>query len=163
MVIPAWANPQTLTQREAPPAMNTTAVARPNGIETAAHEHSGTILILDEIHLAHPKTLLRDVFLLGNGGGKLRYKRETVNWTLDFFVTGEYSLPAFCRKHGLELKAGQQRRLLSIPADAGTGFGSFDRIDTIPGVTTAKQFAEKIESWAKQSKGGAAGCRTQWL
>jgi putative DNA primase/helicase len=55
--------------------------------------------------------------------------------------------------NGIKIMEGQDVRLLSIPADAGKGLGSFD---TIHQHRTPKVFAERIAKWAAQNQGVAA-------
>ena len=51
--------------------------------------------------------------------------RATLRWTLLFLSTGELPLTATLAAAGIPAQAGQQVRMIELPADAGAGLGLF--------------------------------------
>lgn len=105
--------------------------ATDNGLEALAAQHSDCLLVLDEISQVDPKAAGEVAYMLANGSGKARASRtgamrETANWRLLFLSSGEAGLAEHMAQANRKPKAGQEIRLLDIPADAGAGLGMFE-------------------------------------
>lgn len=76
-------------------------------------------------------------YMLANGAGKVRSDkngcaRKRLSWRLLFLSTGEISLAAHIEQSGKRARAGQEARILDIPADTiygitGWSIGEADR------------------------------------
>jgi putative DNA primase/helicase len=98
--------------------------ATSNGLEAAARGSCDTLLVLDEIGQVTPHDLDAAAYLLGNGVGKARMKRdatarEVVTWRVLFMSTGEVGLSTKLGEVGKRARAGQFMRLIEVPANAG--------------------------------------------
>lgn len=107
--------------------------ATDNGLEGLAAQHSDCLLVLDELSQVDPKSAGEVAYMLANGTGKVRSvrtgaMRDTATWRLLFLSSGEAGLTEHMALAGRKPKAGQEIRLLDIPADAGKGFGIFDTL-----------------------------------
>ena len=91
--------------------------------------------------------------MLANGQAKRRMTRDggarsTAAWSLLFLSTGEMGLADKLResKHGSgRVMAGQQVRVLDLPADAGKGLGVLDHL---AGFTSGQAFADHFKAAA---------------
>ncbi|SNR74127.1 Uncharcterized protein, DUF927 family [Methylobacillus rhizosphaerae] len=107
--------------------------ATDNGLEALASQHSDCLLVLDEISQVDPRAAGEVAYMLANGSGKVRSgrtgaMRDTATWRLLFISSGEAGLAEHMAEAGKKPKAGQEIRLLDIPADAGKGLGLFEQI-----------------------------------
>ena len=128
-----------------------------NGLEGVASLHSDLLLILDEIGELDPKHAAGVAYMLANGQGKGRANRSggaraATRWRLLFLSSGEVSLGDLVTQAGGTLRAGQEVRVIDVPADAGVGLGLFDRVpdDLAPGV-----FADRLKHAAATHYGHA--------
>lgn len=100
--------------------------ATDNALESIAAAHSDCLLILDEIGQCDPRIIGETIYMLGNGEGKSRANdrgsaRETHHrWRLVFLSSGEKALSDHMAESGKTPKAGQELRLLSLPASTHT-------------------------------------------
>ena len=130
--------------------------ATDNGLEGVAARHSDCGLVLDEIGQADGKVAGEIAYMLANGAGKSRARRdgsdrEPSRWRLIFMSTGEQTLAEQMTDSGKRAKTGQEIRLVNIEADAGKDMGTFeDTHDMEPAL-----FAEKIAADAKRQHGTA--------
>ncbi len=120
--------------------------ATANGLETTAAEHSDNLLGLDEMGQLSAKDIGDVVYMLFNGLGKQRMRREgggrpLLSWRLLLFSTGETTLAGKMSEAGLRARAGQEVRLLNLMADAGAGLGVFQNLH---GVASAGAFADQL-------------------
>jgi uncharacterized protein (DUF927 family) len=118
-----------------------------NAIESVASRHNDTLLILDEISQVSAFEAGEIAYMLGNGRGKSRSTvtgsvRENSQWRLVFLSTGEQSLTEHMQTAGKRTMAGQEVRLVNLPADAGAGFGLFENIHAS---ASAQQFATELK------------------
>jgi len=105
-----------------------------NGIGAVAVQHNDTLLALDELSLLDP----RDsgvIYELANGVGKLRADRggglkSPASWRVLFISSGEIGLEDLNALAGKHSRAGEEIRLVDVPADAGAGYGLFEHIGT---------------------------------
>jgi len=130
--------------------------ATDNGLEGVAARHSDCGLVLDEIGQADGKVAGEMVYMLANGTGKARARRDgsdrpEYRWRLIPLSSGEHTLSEHMSDSGKRTKTGQEIRLVNIESDAGAGMGVFE--DT-RGEAPAK-FAEQIAADAKHQHGTA--------
>ena len=105
-----------------------------NGKESEAAFRNDTLICLDEINEANAKTIGSVVYMLGNGQGKTRSKkdgglREQKKFRLVFFSSGEVSLESIITSAGGQHQAGMDVRAVPVPLDKADvkdmhGFGS---------------------------------------
>ena len=111
--------------------------ATSNGLEGTAAEHCDTLLCLDEIGQVDARDAGEVAYMLANGSGKSRSRRDGTSrppaqWRLLFLSTGEVSLADKMAEGGKRPKAGQEVRLADMPADAGAGLGIFEHLHNFP-------------------------------
>ena len=107
--------------------------ATSNGLETTALQHNHLLLCVDEIGQVDPREAGDSAYMLANGVGKDRATRsggirQKHEWLLVFLSTGEISLEQKMAEAGRKVMAGQEVRLIDIPADVGTGNGIFEEL-----------------------------------
>jgi putative DNA primase/helicase len=107
--------------------------ATENGLETLAAQHSDGLLILDELGQLDPRAAGEAAYLLANGQGKARANRTggarpRQTWRVLFLSNGELGLADHMAEAGKRPRAGQELRLIDLPADAGAGLGLFDAV-----------------------------------
>jgi putative DNA primase/helicase len=129
-----------------------------NSAEAMASGACDTLLTLDEIGQAHPRVVGELAYMLGNERGKGRMRRDatlrqTHTWRVLFISTGEVGLAARLLEGGTKVRAGQEVRVLEIPADAGAGMGIFENIHDHEGPA---QFAEHLRLEADRNCGHGA-------
>ncbi len=123
-----------------------------NGLEATAALHNHTFLCLDEIGLISPEEAGEAAYYLANGIGKSRMTKNITNrrkleWALLFLSNGEISLADHIATNPrLKVKAGQEIRMLDLPADAEKDMGIFENIH---GSISPGEFAQKIMANAK--------------
>lgn len=130
--------------------------ATANGLEATAAALNDTALILDEISEANPHDIGGIVYALANGCGKQRARRTggsrpADQWRLMALSSGERTLAEHMAEGGRQAKAGQESRLLSIPATRET-YGAFD---TLHDHADGRAFADAIKHAAQQHYGHA--------
>jgi putative DNA primase/helicase len=129
-----------------------------NALEATAALHTDTILVLEELGMMCAKEVAQAIYSLTGGIGKSRLKRDTsprlsMTWRVNVFSTGELRLTDKLIEDHQRARAGQQVRLVDIPADAGKGFGAFDNDGAF---NDPKILADQIKS-AAQTLYGTAG------
>ncbi|HEY1606560.1 MAG TPA: DUF927 domain-containing protein [Allosphingosinicella sp.] len=147
----SWGHPRTFIR---------TWRATANGLEGTASQHSETFLCLDELSQASPGEAGACAYMLANEQGKVRANRAgaaraSAQWRVNFLSTGEISLNDLMRDNRTgrtTAAAGQEVRVLDLPADAGEGLGLFE---TIHGAASADAFARQIKAAARQNYGWA--------
>lgn len=107
--------------------------ATDNGLEGLAVQHNDTLLLLDELSQIDPKYAGEVAYMLANGQGKVRASksgavRQRYAWQLLFLSSGEISLASHMLEAGKKSKAGQEVRMIDIPADAGKRRGIFEAL-----------------------------------
>jgi putative DNA primase/helicase len=106
--------------------------ATDNGLEGIAALHNDAFLPLDELSQIDAKSAANVAYMLANGSGKGRAgrggeARRAQSWRVLFLSTGEIGLAdKIAEDHGRRTTAGQQVRVLDVPADAGAGMGIFE-------------------------------------
>jgi uncharacterized protein (DUF927 family) len=102
-----------------------------------AEAHCDTLLCLDEMGQVEAREAGDIAYMLANGFGKGRARRDDserppAQWRLLFLSSGEVSLADKMAEIGRRSKAGQEVRLVDIPADAGAGWGAFEELHGAP-------------------------------
>ena len=129
-----------------------------NALEATAAMYTDTFLPLDELSVADPKDLAAGIYQLTGGTGKGRSQRDgslrqSLTWRVMVVSTGELRLTDKLIEGHQRTRAGQQVRLVDIPADAGKGFGAFDNGGA---GNDPKALADSIQA-AAQTAYGTAG------
>ena len=129
-----------------------------NGLESTATAFNHLCLPLDEISQADPKDVGNIAYMLANGQGKARMKKDLTNrkaktWLLMVLSSGEVGLGAYMKQANITQKGGQEVRLPDVPAlPEGGKYGCFE---TIHGADTGEQFAAGLEAATKANHGTA--------
>jgi putative DNA primase/helicase len=132
--------------------------ATSNGLESVAAMHCDMLLCLDEVSEIAPREAGAAAYMLSNGQGKARARtdgsaRPAYAWRLLFLSSGEISLADKVREDDRQrVTAGQQVRVLDIPADAGAGMGLFEDIHE---EKTSQDFADRLRAATQQFYGTA--------
>ncbi|MBB2170436.1 DUF927 domain-containing protein [Gluconacetobacter aggeris] len=129
-----------------------------NGLEGIASETSDTVLILDEMGQAEPREVGEIAYMLANNTGKQRAGRNgdaraRKTWRVLFLSTGEVTLAAKMGEAGKRAMAGQEVRLVNIPADAGAGMGAFEQLH---GMRSAGALADHLRVASRTFYGEAS-------
>jgi putative DNA primase/helicase len=129
-----------------------------NGVEATAAVHSDTLLVLDELGLVDARDAASLAYQLSTGSGKTRAARDgsarpSAKWRVMVLSTGELRLSDKLREAHQRPHAGQEVRLVDIPADAGRGFGVFDHA----GIGNDPQVLADAIKQAARSTYGTAG------
>lgn len=140
-----------------PPAYVRSWRATDNALEGVAALHSDLLLCLDEIGELPSKTAGAVAYMLANGSGKGRARvdgsaRAVARWRLLFLSTGEIGLADLIAEGGGRARAGQEVRVIDLPADGGAGHGMFERL---PDNQTAGAFADAVRDAAATEYGHA--------
>ncbi len=140
-----------------PPDFVRTWRATDNALEGVAALHTDLLLCLDEMGELPPKLAGATAYMLANGSGKGRARRDgtsraAVRWRVLFCSTGEIGLTDLIAEAGGRARAGQEVRVIDIPADPGAGFGLFEQLPTgmAPGA-----FADALKDAAAKHHGHA--------
>ena len=110
--------------------------ATANGLEGVAHGHCDAFLCLDEMGQLPAKEAGEVAYMLANGSGKSRATwdggaRRAARWRVLFLSSGEVGLAEKVAENGNRRRstAGQQVRIVDVPADAGAS-SAFSRTCT---------------------------------
>ncbi len=136
--------------------------ATANGLEGLAAVHNDGLLCLDELSQLDPKQAGEAAYMLANGKGKARASRSgsarmSASWRLLFLSSGELGITELIEGIGKRANAGQEIRLVNIPADAGADMGMFAALHGHP---TPAAFANAV-SLGASCRYGAVG--REWL
>jgi len=107
--------------------------------------------VLDEIGQAEPRVVAQAAYLLANGQGAGRMRRDTssrpvATWRTLYLSSGEIPLATKIEEDGRhKASAGQEVRILDIPAKASDELGLFEDLHGFP---SSKKFAEEIQKAA---------------
>jgi uncharacterized protein (DUF927 family) len=131
--------------------------ATANGLEGVALAHNDNLLCLDELKELDAREAGGVSYMLSNGAGKRRGQphggtRPRLTWRLLFLSTGEHSLEQHIAEAGQRIQAGQEVRLVDVPADAGAGWGLFEELH---GAATSKDFADQLREATTRNFGHA--------
>lgn len=131
--------------------------ATDNGLENIASMRSDSLLVLDEISQVSEKVISQTVYMLGNGSGKIRSTKdsklaEVKTWNIFVLSSGEYAISSMIEKAGGKINAGQEVRLIDIPAEADSDLGIFENIHNYD---SPRNFADNLKSLADSNYGYA--------
>jgi putative DNA primase/helicase len=133
--------------------------ATANGLEGVAAAHCDTLLPLDELSEVGAKEAGNIAYMLANGKGKARAHRDgsvrrCSSWRLLFLSSGEITLADKIREDArLRVTAGQQVRILDIPAECGSKLGLFEDIHD---ARNGQEFADQLKAATQSYYGTAA-------
>jgi len=128
-----------------------------NALEGVALAHNDNLLCLDELKELDPREAGGVAYMLANGAGKRRGQphggtRPRLTWRLLFLSTGEMNLAQHIAEAGQRIQAGQEVRLVDVPADAGASFGLFEDLH---GAQSSKAFADQLREATTRNYGHA--------
>ncbi|WP_428828036.1 DUF927 domain-containing protein [Azonexus sp. IMCC34842] len=128
-----------------------------NGLEGIAAALSDTCLILDEIGEAPASEVGAIVYAIGNGTGKSRAARtgaakKVARWRLSLLSSGEKTLGTIMAEAGKTTHAGQEVRMLDIPAKRNHGV-----FDKLHGFLDGRTLADHLQNAAKDGHCGHLG------
>jgi len=131
--------------------------ATDNALESVAAMHCDALLPLDEIGQLDPKHAAAVAYLLSNGQGKSRSRRDgslraPATWRLLFLSCGEVGLGDLIAEAGGRQRAGMEVRVVDIGADAGAGLGMFEQVPVGIG---AGAYADRLRAAAASNYGTA--------
>jgi uncharacterized protein (DUF927 family) len=134
--------------------------ATANGLEAVALGHCDALLCLDELAQVAARDAGEVAYMLANGTGKSRSARDgsarrAARWRVLFLSSGEIGLSNKVAEDGRKrrLAAGQQVRVVDIPADAGAGLGLFEALHGFP---SAEALARHLRTASASVYGMAA-------
>jgi putative DNA primase/helicase len=120
-----------------------------NSLEATAEAHCDALLCLDEIGEVNAREASAIAYMLANGSGKGRGRRDgsarrVAQWVVLFLSSGEIGLADKIAEDGNKrARAGQEVRFVDIPADAGAGHGVFENLhDAAHGGELAEQLRQ---------------------
>ena len=136
-----------------------------NALEQVAAAHNHALLPMDEMGQADPKELGETLYMLANGSGKERARagggnRRNVTWNTLVLSSSEESAASLAAQAGKRIKAGQEVRLLDVPAVVPGGFGCFDTLHDAP---DGSAFAQRMRRAVVAQHGTAAPAFLRWL
>jgi uncharacterized protein (DUF927 family) len=133
--------------------------ATANGLEAVAAHHNDSLLCLDELSQLNGREAGEVAYMLANGSGKSRAMRDAslrkpAKWRLLFLSSGEIGLADKVAEdvRGRRLTAGQQVRVVDVPADTGSSYGLFEELH---GFADAGSLAKHLMSAAHANYGHA--------
>ncbi len=129
-----------------------------NAAEGLARQANDGFLALDELSQVDGFSADAMTYMLGNGTGKARSRRDGATkpveqFRLAFLSSGETGLAAKMQETGRQPKAGQTVRFIEFPADAGCGHGAFDNLHDFP---DGNRFSIELKHLAGQFTGTVA-------
>jgi putative DNA primase/helicase len=122
-------------------------------LEGVAALHNDNLLLLDELKEIDPREAGGAAYLLSNGSGKRRGRpqggtRPRLAWRVLFLSSGEISLAQHVEAVGMRVHAGQEVRLIDLPADAGGAHGLFENLHDC---TSGQVFADLIRQRVREA------------
>lgn len=136
-----------------------------NALEAIAAQHSDLLLILDELAQVDAKVAGECAYMLANEQSKARATRNgaarpRLSWRLLFLSAGELGLADHMAEGMKRVRAGQEIRMVDIPADAGRGLGAFERLHDQDG---GAAFSSHATAQAAAVYGAVGREWLQWL
>jgi len=137
------------------------------GLEYLAFSRNDGLLALDELGEGDGKNVGKAAYTLADGVGRSRGKsgggmRNTPTWKVVILSTGETTLEQHITESGNKVRAGQQVRMVDIPADTQSGFKAFDLVHgfdldkngkQLPNDHAGALFADNLNDLAKRHYG----------
>ena len=136
-----------------------------NALEATAAAHNHVLLPMDELGQADPREVPETLYMLANGAGKDRAKagggnRRSTTWLTLVLSSSEESAARLAEAAGRRIKAGQEVRLLDIPAIVPGAHGCFEELH---GAADGKGFAQMLRRAAIAQHGTAGPAFVEWL
>ena len=136
-----------------------------NALETTAAAHNHALLPMDEMGQADPKEVPETLYMLAHGTGKDRARagggnRRGTTWLTLVLSSSEESAARMAAHIGRQIKAGQEVRMLDIPAIVPGGFGCFDDLH---GEADGSAFARLLRQGVVANHGTAAPAFLDYL
>lgn len=136
-----------------------------NGLEGVATQHNHVLLPMDEMGEADPRELGESLYMLANGAGKERARaaggnRRVATWTTLILSSSEQSAATLAAQAGRQIKAGQEVRLLDVPAVVPGGFGCFEHLH---GSEDGAAFSQRVREATKRQHGTAGPAFVEWI
>ncbi|TAM37736.1 MAG: DUF927 domain-containing protein, partial [Burkholderiaceae bacterium] len=130
--------------------------ATDNGLEGVAAVHTDLLLVLDEIGQLEPRHAGQVAYMLANGQGKSRSRRDgsprpAATWRVLFLSAGEVGLSELVTQDGGRMHGGQEVRVIDLPADTGR-HGLFE---CIPDGVIPAAFSDRLKNAAATHYGHA--------
>ena len=134
--------------------------ATANGLEGVALGHCDSLLCLDELAQLNAREAGEVAYMLANGSGKSRASRDgaarpPARWRTLFLSSGEIGLADKVAEDGRGRRptAGQQVRIVDVPADANAGLGIYEELHGFP---SAEALSHHLKSASETFFGTAA-------
>lgn len=148
-----------------PSALKKTWRSTDNALEGTAAASNDALLVLDELGQCDPRIVGETVYMLGQGAAKARSKtdgtlRRRVEWRTLFLSSAEVSLAAHMGEVGRRPRAGQEMRILDVPADAGAERGVFEQLHDH---ANSGELSDALDHAVHQHYGHAARAFLAWL
>lgn len=123
-----------------------------NALESTASAHNHCLLPMDELGQADPREVPETLYMLANGAGKDRARagggnRKPSTWLTLVLSSSEESAARMAEAVGQRIKAGQEVRLIDLPAVVPGAHGCFENFTA--------------SSTARHSRRPCAGPRSQ--
>ena len=141
--------------------------ATSNGLESIAALHNDNLLLLDEMGQVDSREVGQIAYMIANGTGKTRAgrsgeARKAMRWRTIFLSTGEVGLADKIAEdgRGRRAAAGQEVRIIDIPAEAGAGMGIFGNLH---GFASADAFARHLKTASARNYGNACRAFLEYL
>jgi putative DNA primase/helicase len=136
-----------------------------NALETTAAAHNHALLPMDEMGQADPREVGETLYMLANGTGKDRARagggnRRGTTWHTLVLSSSEESAGRMADQAGRRIKAGQEVRMLDIPAIVSGGFGCFDDLHGEP---DGSAFAQRLRRGVIGQHGTAAAAFLDYI
>jgi uncharacterized protein (DUF927 family) len=111
--------------------------ATDNALESLAMQRCDALLVLDELAQIDGRRAGEVAYMLANGSAKVRAMRTGemrayATWRILYLSAGEISLAQHAMASGKVIRAGQEVRLVDIPAEAGKDNGVFEDLHGYP-------------------------------
>jgi putative DNA primase/helicase len=127
-----------------------------NNLEATAEAHCDALLCLNELGEVNAREVSASAYMLGNGSGKGRARRDgsprpVAQWIVLVLSSGEIGLADKIAEDGNKrTHAGQEVRFVDIPADAEAGHGVFENLH---GAANGGELAEQLRQAALKCYG----------
>ena len=136
-----------------------------NALEATAAQHCDALLVLDELAQIDPKIAGETAYMLANEQSKARATRNgaprpRLSWRLLYLSAGELGLADHMAEGMKRVRAGQEVRLVDVPADAGAGLGM---LQALHGIEGGAAFSRQIVEAAARYYGAPGRAWLQWL
>jgi putative DNA primase/helicase len=108
--------------------------ATANGLESLCFSRNDLLLVLDDLGECDGKAAGEAAYMIANGQGKVRSNKDgnakaARSWRTLLLSSGEIGLGQHMSESGKQIRAGQEVRMVDLPANAGVGLGVFDQLN----------------------------------